>query len=263
MSLSSILIGILILLFFSILISFLVISKLRPSMVETLTPNYGDMNEKQVGSAGKVRDLFMVPPSSTILIYIKCKLNNKTSSINTDAQPVRIIELENSLKLLINPGNIQKPQTTTLVIKTQDSNNAASYETFPIKNFPEQKWVQLAIVREGRRYTVYYNGVVVLSKRTLNYPTINSSQFIIGDLRLSGTYVYPRIIPTEYHINDILDDLKKTSDTRNKPILPTDNVIPNLSKFLPNIGCPNGMFCFSTAPQPAFDPLKKWKTPYA
>lgn len=261
MKLTYILIVMIILLLLSLVIAFFTISSLRPSMVASLTPAYGSLNEQKVGNPGQIKDSFMTPPSATLLVYIKYQINNKTSSITNDT-PLRIIELQNTLKLEITPGNIHKPQTTSLIIKTQNSNKEGSFETFPIINFPEQKWVQLVIVREGRRYTVYYNGRIVLSQRTLNYPTVNSSQFIIGDSRLSGTFALPRIVPAEYHINDVQDDLKKTSDTRHKPVTPSDKIFPESFSFLPSFGCPNGLFCFQQA-QPVFNPLKSWKTPYA
>jgi hypothetical protein len=262
MKLTSILIAMLILLFLSLVIAFITVSSLRPSMIASLSPAYGELNGKNIGSPSQVRDSFMITPSSTLLVYIKYQVNNKTSSVSKESEPLRIIELQNSLKLQITPGNINKPQKTELVIKTQNSSNVVGYESFTLTNFPEQKWVQLVIVREGRRYTVYYNGRIVLSQRTINYPTVSSSQFIVGDSRLTGLFALPRIVPVEYHIQDVRADLKNTSDTRHKPVSPNDKIFPESLSFIPSFGCPNGLFCFQS-PQPVFNPLKSWKTPYA
>lgn len=251
----------LVLLFLSLAIAFLTVSNLRPSMVQSMTPAYGQMNEQRIGSPSIIRELFNIPPAATLLVYIKYQINNKTSSVSADTNPLRIIELQNTLKLEITPGNIHKPQTTNLVIQTHKG-TTAGYESFPIRNFPEQKWVQLVIVREGRRYTVYYNGKIVLSQRTLNYPTVNSSQFIIGDSRISGTFALPRVVPVEYRISDVQNDLRNTSDTRHKPVSPDDAILPKGWSFLPSFGCPNGLFCYPIA-QPGSNPLKSWKTPYA
>jgi hypothetical protein len=96
----------------------------------------------------------------------------------------------------------------------------------------------------------------------VNFPTINSAQFIIGDKQLSGDFAIPRIAPTEYRINDVLSDLAATSDTRYKPYLPTESILPSYYFFIPSFGCPNGFFCFSTS-KTVQNPLKTWKSPYA
>jgi hypothetical protein len=161
---------------------------------------------------------------------------------------------------------MKTPQTTQLTIQTRGENNTVVYESFPIKGIPQQKWIHLVIVKEGRRYTVYYNGVAVFSERTKYFPTINSSQFIVGDNELTGVFALPRIAPTEYRIDNVLQDLSNTSDTRHKPHLPNDSIFPqfSMSNFdWLNFGCPNGIFCFSTYSSPIQNPLKQWKTPYA
>ena len=262
MGVSNIVIAILILVFISISIALIVISNLRPTLFKSLSPNSGTMKQTNIGTSTDVRDNFMTSPSSTLLVYINYKTNNKTSSINTPT-PIRLIELQNSLKLELIPGNMKTPPITQLTIQTRGENNNIVYESFPIRNIPQQKWVQLVIVKEGRRYTVYYNGEAVFSERTKNYPTINSSQFIIGDKHISGLFALPRIAPTEYRLNDVLSDLAATSDTRHKPYLPTDSIFPNFYFTMPSFGCPNGLFCFSTSTVPVHNPLKQWKTPYA
>ena len=157
---------------------------------------------------------------------------------------------------------MKKQPITQLSIQTIENGNNI-YEEFIIRNIPQQKWIHLVIVKEGRRYTVYYNGEAVFSERTKNYPTINSSQFIIGDKDISGLFALPRIAPIEYRINDVLSDLTTTSDTRHKPYLPTDSIFPKFLSIFPSFGCPNGLFCFSTLSAPVHNPLKHWKTPYA
>jgi hypothetical protein len=262
MGMSGILIVVLIIFLVATTISLIVISNLRPSVFKGLSPTYGNINETKIGSPSDVRDNFLSPSSGTLLVYLNYKTNNKSSSIN-NSTPIRILELNNCFKIELNAGNMKTPQNTSVKIQTRGENNSLVYETFPLKNLPEQKWVQVVIVKEGRRYTIYYNGEVVFSERTINFPTINAAQFIIGDKDLSGVFALPRISPTEYRINDVLSDLAATSDTRHKPYLPTDSVLPDFYKLIPSLGCPNGFFCFSTYTAPVQNPLKNWKTPYA
>ena len=254
MNISSILIVILVLVLVSLTIAWAILRSLRPSITKSLTPNSGTLNkENRIGGSGEVRDKFMAPPSSTLILYLQCALNEKTPTLNDGNNPIRILQLGNSLQLQIIPGSAVRKSETILMVKTQNEN-----ERISLMDFPQQKWVHTAIVREGRRYTVYYNGIVAGSSRTKYYPTINSSQFIIGDTRLHGSFAFPKLSPTAYHMKEVIQDMEATSDTRHRPYInsPTNS-------FFTGFSCPNGIFCFSTSSQPTLNPLKTWKSPYA
>ena len=255
MNISSILVGLLFIVLIMLIITINVISYLRPSILVSLTPKYGKLiNPQNIGNPSQVKDLFLSPSSATILVYIRYQMNNKTPTIGHD-DPIRILQLGNSLQLQLSQNN--GIYTTKLAIRTQGYSTQTEY--IKLNDFPEQKWIHLAIVREGRRYTVYYNGTIAGSDRTQYFPTINSSQFTIGDNRLNGFFALPKLIPTVYRIDDIMNDLKKTSDTRHEPYMPSESS----GSFFPSLGCPNGLLCFSTSSQPTLNPLKIWKTPYA
>jgi hypothetical protein len=252
MNLSSVLVILLVIIFFSFIITFSILKNIRPSIVQPLTPKSGNMsNPTQIGTPGQVRDLFLSPAMGTILVYIRFDINNKTLTLDNN-DPIRILQLGNALQLQLNLNKNGK-YSTKLVVRTQGE--TTKNETISLLDFPRQKWVHLAIVREGRRYTVFYNGKVAGSDRTQYFPTINSSPFILGEQRLSGIFTLPRIIPTAYRIKEIEKDLHASSDTRHKPYMDI-----NYSLF--TFGCPGGLFCFS-ASSPLSNPLQQWKTPYA
>jgi len=251
MNLSSILVVVLIVVLISLVITFIVLRSLRPSILQSLTPKSGELNQQvRIGTAGQVRDLFMAPASSTLIVYVKCVLNGKTPTVVKDENPMRI---GSALQLQIVTGSSAQKQQTFLVVRTQNK-----FEKIPLMDFPEQQWVHTAIVREGRRYTVYYNGKVAGSSRTMEFPTINASQFIMGDSRIRGLFAFPKLAPTAYHLEEIKKDMETTSDTRHQPYLDLTT-----GSFFDAFSCPGGVFCFSTSSQPRLNPLKTWKTPYA
>ena len=259
MELSSILLIILIVSLIALLITYSVITTVRPSATALLTPKSGPMNKPtNVGGPTDARELFLAPAGGTLMSYIFCAVNSKTPSIGSKQEPIPIIRIGNVMRLELLPGGVSMPPKTRLMVQTQGP--TIREEEIQVADFPQQTWVHLVIVREGRRFTIYYNGKVVTSQRTTYVPAINSSRVTIGHQNLQGQFVYPRLAGIPYRIEDIQKELSQSSDTRHKPYTSGD-VMDGLQRLFQ--GCPNGVFCFSTSGKPASSPLQMWQTPYA
>jgi hypothetical protein len=262
MELSSILVGVLLALFVALMISYMVLQTARPNVANVLSPKLGSLGmPTKIGNINDVRDNFMTSASGTLMLYVYATLNNKTPSLGNKQEPVNLFALGNSVMFQILPGGVSSNTSARLMVRTQKPSSEVNYEEIPIPRFPEQTWVHVAIVREGRRYTIYYNGEAMSSGRTQFYPFINSSQFIAGDSRLFGEFALPRIAPVAYRLEEIQYDLAQTSDTRHVPYTPM-SFWKSLTS-MGTLGCPKGLFCFSTSSPPSSNPLKMWQTPYA
>lgn len=261
MNVSGVLLAVLTVTLLALGIAYTVLNTTRPTIVDGLSPKVGTMNKPTlVGTSGDGRDKFLTPPGATVMAYIFTAVNNKTPSIGNKQDPINILSVGSAVRLLVYPGGVSAPPKTKLLVKTQNPDPAASNtEEFEIPDFPQQKWVHTTIVREGRRYTVYYNGKVVASNRTTYFPVIDSSTLKFGDERLVGEFVYPKIAPTPLRQEEIQTEINTNATTRYEPIKPVDW---NFSALL-NVGCPNGPFCFSVQGPPTENPLKMWETPYA
>jgi hypothetical protein len=128
-----------------------------------------------------------------------------------------------------------------------------------------QKWTHVAIVKEGRRFTVYYNGRVVASRRTLHYPILTTGSLLIGDPNIKGKYAYPTIVNVPLTQREVREQLAATSDTRHKPhVYANSGFYNSIWSNLPKVsGCPDGVFCSSTSGTPKTDPLTAWESSYA
>ena len=261
MDTTSLFIGILILVGIATLIAYTVLSTVRPAAMKGLTPRIGSLNGgTRVGSSSDVRDGFLSPPGATFSVYIFNAATNKTPFIGNVQEPINLVSMGSAMQFQILPGGSSSPPKTRVLVKTQGA--LADPEEIPVPMFPEQTWVHLVIVREGRRFTIVYNGQHVASQRTQYYPVVNSSQLTIGDPKLRGEFALPMIAPTPLRLEEIQAELAETSNTRHEPYKPL-NFAGLVSGFVTNIGCPNGVFCFSTSQPPTENPLKAWQTPYA
>jgi len=226
----------------------------RPILLTELSPNTGPLDKSTpIGTISDTRNGFFTPSGATITVNLYIETVSKTTNVEKIGRP--ILQLGSTVGLVLLPGNTQGPGTTVLMVKTQSPKD--EYETILLEQFPIQKWVHLAIVREGRRFTVYYNGKIVGSSRTKYFPVINSSQCVVGSKELIGTFSHVKIAPVPLREFEIHQELRSTANTRYVPNSP----FIDFPSF--NLGCPNGIFCFSTSSGPSADPLKLWKSPYA
>lgn len=230
----------------------------RPKLLKSLEPSQGTLQSQQsVGSPSDVRSRFITTPSGTLMVYIFCTAPTKTPVLNAPSQVMTLVKIGNLLQFQLLPGSVQQPPKTQLVIQTQSER--PNFETIPVADFPFQKWVLLTIIKEGRRFTVYYNDKIVANSRTQYYPVINSSSLVIGHPSLKGKFIGPKIVPTAVQKQELLSELSETSDTRHEPYAQ----ISFMDIFNLKLGCPGGIFCPSITKVPQLSPLQEWKSPYA
>lgn len=132
-------------------------------------------------------------------------------------------------------------------------------ETIPLPEIPFQKWTFVTIAREGRRFDVYYNGKVVMSKRT-QYIVDSRSAFgpiVAGDPNLTGKLAFVQSFPQKLNQSDVMNYYKANSDTTGQPLISAPS---NIFDYLPN--CKDGG-CISGPKMRPTSPLLDWETNYA
>jgi hypothetical protein len=144
---------------------------------------------------------------------------------------------------------------------------ADTFETYveflTLPPIPLQKWVMITIVKEGRRFDIYYDNKLVLSQKTDNNLSTSTSQEGIkcGNAGFSGYGGVFSIKPSASTGTDIAGTYKQLTDTRGAPYIAlpdSKNVTP--IKF-PSL-CPSGGCIQAPSIRPA-QPWLEWDTAYA
>lgn len=159
-----------------------------------------------------------------------------------------------------------------------NSTVSAKYiEVLALPPIPLQKWVMITIVREGRRYDVYYNDALVLSKRTQFKlaETPSNLGISLGNPGLNGNAGAFTVYNTIQRSLDVSTAYKSMTDTRGAPNieLPQDSYTMVTRPMIPQLTMPSG-FGFNWSPCPSgncFDapkirpaqPWLDWQTSYA
>ncbi len=159
------------------------------------------------------------------------------------------------------------------------SDVSAKYiEVLSLPPIPLQKWVMVTIVREGRRYDVYYNDTLVMSKRTQFKIALSDSNrgITVGNPGLSGNAGGFTVSNTVQRSLDVSTAYSSMTDTRGKPNieLPPDSYTTVTQPMLPQMSglftgfnfnlspCPSGNCLDAPKIRPA-QPWLDWQTSYA
>ena len=180
--------------------------------------------------------------------------------------------------------DLTDPNYNPVSLKADPSLSDLYMETFVLPPIPFQKWLMITINREGRRYDIYYNDTLILSKMT-SAPIYNSDlskDIVIGDKRLSGSSGMFSLYSTLQSAGDISKEYRSLISTRASPLfdtvpptidwktlsvgtLPLDT-IPSINASLPSFSkgalC-IGSDCINTPSNPPSKPYYEWKTSYA
>ncbi len=210
------------------------------------------------------KELLQSKNGSTLSVYIKIDAQDKTG--NYEQTPVSVLEQPGCWSFQYIPKSKDNfSPTYQFKINVIDSKGGESTEIIPLPLLPEQKWIYLTVLKEGRRFDIMYNDEIVGSKvistvmRESNiltaYPKVQSQAIRIGNPSLRGTAAFVNGADKRYTFEEVADEWRSRADTRGQPYISD-------SFSLPSIGCPNGLFCF-TAPSGTGSMKKYWSSPYA
>jgi hypothetical protein len=146
-------------------------------------------------------------------------------------------------------------------------------EVFALPPIPLQKWTMITIVRDGRRFHIYYNNGVVLSQQT-NYPiarTISETNVSCGNTSLNGKATLFSLNPSSQSGSQIASTYSQITDARGVPYVntgPLSYLQTGIGSSLNNIKMPSVSFCPSggCVQPPTMRPAKpwlEWNTNYA
>jgi len=210
---------------------------------------YSDQTRKQI----------LASSGSTVMGYFNIQAGDRTLKLGNDFVP--LLQVENNWMLEISPAPKHTNDTSArLRVETLSAGNIIS-EYIELPSIPKQKWLFIAILRDGRRFDVIYDNRIVASKILANYPTVISSPLSVGHSSLGGNTIHIIINNTRLSLNDVERERLSHIDTNNNVL--EDNA---LSFNMPGINlfaeCPPGLPC-KPVTKPPSNNLLQWKTPYA
>jgi hypothetical protein len=196
---------------------------------------------------------------STVMGFFYLLGGDRTSKYINNYTP--LIQIENNWYFEISPSAIgNESSNVRLRVQTNDA-GSLKQEIIELPPIPKQKWVFIAILRDGRRFDIIYDNQIVASHRLEYYPVVISSPLSIGNKGLDGSAIHIMINSIRLSPTAVERERLAHIDTNNT-VLEAESIdisLPGMKLFSQ---CPPGLPCDSITKPPSNN-LLQWKTPYA
>jgi len=225
-------------------------------VLATMTP----LNvKKDVLMADVTQRTLLGGAGSTVMGFFYLKGGDRTPKFADSFIP--LIQIENNWYLEISPTPSGKDHSTArLRVQTNDS-GTFKHEIIELPNIPKQKWIFIAILRDGRRFDIIYDNKIVASQRLEYYPVVISSPLSVGNKSLDGSVIHIMVNGTRLTPIEVERERVSHVDTNNT-VLEANTIdvsLPGLKLFAQ---CPPGLPC-DPITKPPNNNLLMWKSPYA
>jgi hypothetical protein len=225
-------------------------------VLPTMTP----LNvKKDIVTSDIVQSTLLGTSGSTVMGFFYMLDGDKTTKYSNGFTP--IMQVENNWFLEVAPspsGN--NNSAAQLRVQTNDAGQMKQ-EIIELPPIPKQKWMFIAVLRDGRRFDIIYNNQIIASQILEFYPVVISSPLSIGNTGLSGSVIHIMINNTRLTPTMVERERVARVDA-NGTVLEADAIaisFPGLKLFAQ---CPSGLPC-DPVTRPPNSNLLQWKTPYA
>jgi len=213
----------------------------------------------QILTSDVVKTKLLNTTGSTVMGFFYLLDGDKT--INFTNSFIPIMKVDNNWYLEIaHSSNGVNSSSARLRIQTND-NGKLNNEIIALPPIPKQKWMLIAILRDGRRFDVIYDNKIVASDILEYYPAVISSPLSVGNKGVGGYVMHVLVNSIRVAPSDIERDRLSFIDT-NGVVIDADKTSISLPGFKILAQCPPGLPCDAIT-KPPTNNLLQWNTPYA
>lgn len=213
--------------------------------------------KKGILSSNITESTILSSSGSTVMGFFKLHSGDRTSTYMDSF--VQLLYITDNWYLEISPKPLDMVAARLRVVTT--NGDIKQDEIIDLPEIPKQKWIFIAILRDGRRFDIIYDNKIVASERLKMYPVVVSNELFIGNTKLDGSVIHVMVNKKRLSPSQVERERLKYVDTNNTVL--EDNLIDMTLPALKLFGqCLPGLPC-DIITQPPDNNLFQWKTPYA
>lgn len=257
----------------SVLAVYLVLYVFYPSPNNNdLLPKVTPLSEKKdVGLPDMVQQQVLGSNGTTVMMFVKLDAGDRTAKMVNIAEKDRttkkvdqftpILQVDNNWYVEICPAPMGKEHVLTRLRITTNHTGTLEDEIVELPPIPKQKWMFIALLREGRRFDVIYQNRIVASHRLEHYPVVISSPLSVGNKGLAGSVIHVLINGKRLSPNEVERQRIAFVDTNGMVVEdhPINMSLPAIQLFGE---CPSGFPCDPVTKPPKNNTIE-WSSPYA
>lgn len=242
--------------FIIVLILLYIYNKQGPQNIDVLPSMTTLSKKKDIVMPDVTQSTLLGSGSSTVMGFFNLQMGNRTQTYGNNFVPMLFVD--NNWWLEIANGSNGGNAVARLRVAT----NKSQPEIIELPPIPYQKWVFIAILRDGRRFDVIYDNRIAASSLLEHYPVVITSSLSIGnDIGLNGKVAHV-IINSSRLSPDEVERQRKIYVTTNNEVVEDNSIIASLPTITLAAECPPGLPCDNVT-KPPLNKMYKWKTPYA
>ena len=204
----------------------------------------------------KTQNVILGSGGSTVMGFFNIQSGDRTTTYSHDYMPILFVD--NNWWLEVANG----ASSTSARLRVQTNHGGQmTMEHIELPPIPKQKWVFIAILREGRRFDVIYDNRIVASKRLTNYPVVISSPLTVGNTKVTGKVIHVIVAGSRLSPNDI-ERQRTIYVNTNNDILEDNPILTSFPTLKLAAVCPSGLPCDNITSPPR-NGMLEWSTPYA
>ena len=211
-----------------------------------------------IATSDKVTEPYYNNSGGSLVFYLYLEPGQRSNDINKPYRSIiNIGDTADSILSLDIPivPDASGTSNARLTVKTvPPSSSSPSENPIDLPPIPYQKWIQIAILREGRRFDVMYNDKLVASSRLRYLPNVYKWSLNAGSPDLRGQIGLVRVAERRLAVSEVQYEHTKTSNTVGEPYLKN-----KITDMFPNMCM--GKSCPSTTTTP-ISTLNFWSSPY-
>jgi hypothetical protein len=226
---------------------------LAPNPISLSSPN-------MLSSSQQVRDTLLGGEGSTLSAFVNVQMGDRTvrmdgSNYSTLMGVPGVVEFQ--MAPAPSAAGLLSGTVARLQIKTSNGNT----ETVEVPALPQQKWVFLTVLRDGRRFDVMYDDKIVASHRLMEYPAQIANQLVVGGKTFLGQAVHVLMAGTRLTPTQVQQQRGQLADTTGSPPIKFPLPLPIPFGSLQTT-CLPGLPCNPISTPPS-NGMKSWSTLYA
>jgi hypothetical protein len=225
-------------------------------LLSTVTP----LNQKKdVGMPDMIQQQVLGSNGTTVMMFVKLDAGDRTTKMVDQFTPV--LQVANNWYIEISPAPMGKEHLSARLRITTNHTGTLKDEIVELPPIPKQKWMFIALLREGRRFDVIYQSRIVASHRLEHYPVVISSPLSVGNKGLAGSVIHVLINGKRLSPNEVERQRIAYVDTNGMVVEdhPINMSLPAIQLFGE---CPSGFPCDPVTKPPKNNTVE-WSSPYA